>query len=155
MSNTLRISIDRSVIAGAAVAIAAAAVFTATPVRAQLSQMQSDSVSTEIRALRERGGSDAWDRKVIKILRAAYDKDRSGWIDTREEVTAIPCHVMSTLDRMIQNRTNGRSGLAWTYGFQPDTSGKRYHYLGKLLGFSDGVRTATFSHIKSCGVRTR
>lgn len=145
----------RMTAAGAAILMATAISAVHTPGGAQYSSMQRDTVVSQIQNVQEQGGSDAWDRAVIKILRAAYDRDGSGWIDTEQEVNAIPCDVLLAMDKLIQSYNKGRSGLAWTYGFQPDTRGKRYSYLGNALGFSRNMRQTAFARIAGCGVRTR
>jgi hypothetical protein len=109
-----------------------------------------------IRAIRAKGGTDQWDADVKPILLELYDSNRSGTIDTPEEVRALACPVLAELDRLIKPYDKGRSALTWTYGFQPDTAGKKYAWVGNQLGFAQSMRAAAFAHMKeTCRLRVR
>lgn len=122
---------------------------------AQNSEANYTSLLNQITALKSKPGSDEWDGEVAPILIAAFDTDKSGIIDTRAEVSAIPCGLLLALDGITQPYDNGRTGLVWTYGFQPDTKGKTYKWVGNQLGFHKNMRSAGYQQMKRCGLRTR
>ncbi len=93
------------------------------------------------------GGSDEWDGTIKPIMVAEFDKDGSGSIDTVEEVSAIPCDVLVTLDTSIKAGRGDVSALRTTYGF-PD----RYHWVGYALGFNEKVRLEADARLANCGL---
>ena len=103
-----------------------------------------------IEAITKPGGSDEWDAEVRPLLLEAYDRNKSGSIDTAGEVNAIPCDVLRAMDRLIQPYDNNRSGLTWTYGFKPG----KFDWVGGSLGFDKRMRNQAFQRMRLCGVRT-
>jgi hypothetical protein len=93
------------------------------------------------------GGSDAWDQTVAPMLLAAYDKDKSKKIDTVDEVSSIPCDVLSIMDRAIKSGRGGSAALRTTYGFPGG-----YIWVGYALGFDEKVRTDADARLANCGL---
>jgi hypothetical protein len=93
------------------------------------------------------GGSDAWDQTVGPMLVAAYDKDSSKKIDTVDEVAAIPCDVLSTMDRAVRSGRGGSAALRTTYGFPGG-----YIWVGYALGFDEKVRSDADARLANCGL---
>ena len=93
------------------------------------------------------GGSDAWDRAVAPMLIAAYDKNGSKEIDTVEEVAAIPCDVLTTMDRAVKSGRGGAAALRTTYGFPGG-----YIWVGYALGFDEKVRPDADARLANCGL---
>lgn len=106
-------------------------------------------VPGRIAALKAKAGSDAWDEEVEKILLAAYDKDKSGEIDSEDELAAIPCEVWQTLDKSIRAGAKD-ANLIESYGFAPGTD-----WEGDALGIDEALRKASLARIQACGVSAR
>jgi len=117
--------------------------------------ISAEAVIERIKAITEEGGSDEWDALVKPILLEAYDVNTSGSIDTPQKVRTIPCQVLLEMDRIIKPYDKGRSGLTWTYGFQPDTPEKKYGWHGNQLGFDEAMRSVAYQYMKGCGLPSR
>lgn len=85
-------------------------------------------------------GSNWWDSAVAFRLVVAYDKNRSGTIDRRKEVSAISCDVWRVLDKRSQ-------GLMVPYGFREDLD-----YEGHAIGIEPRVRRHALSSMRGCGI---
>ncbi len=93
------------------------------------------------------GGSDAWDGLIKRILLEEFDRDKSGWIDTTEEVSSIPCDVFISLDRSIRAGRGESAALRTTYGFP-----QRFRWVGGVLGFDEKARADTDARLENCGL---
>lgn len=111
------------------------------PVRAPA----ADGVSREIRALDEAPGSGDWDREVSRILRAAYDADASGTLQTAGEVAAVPCSVLRTLEAEFARSPDYSSSMRKVYGFPAS-----FGWVGGSIGFSEAVRPAASARWFRC-----
>ncbi|MGD9828946.1 MAG: hypothetical protein AB7E70_20735 [Hyphomicrobiaceae bacterium] len=104
------------------------------------------SVADEIAAVQEKGGSSAWDRIVTGIMLRAFDRDRSGSIDSTSELDAIDCATWRALDSGMKR--GGRMGLIVTYGFGPG-----FIYVGHAVGINASMRERGYQRMGDCGVR--
>lgn len=145
---------SRTLLTSAAIAGAIVVAF-ACVLPVALAETSGTSVAERLRAISEPGGSDAWDVGVKAILLEAFDADKSGTIDNAQEVRAIPCTVLNEMDQLIKPFDVGKSGLAWTYGFQPDTRDKKYDWVGDAFGFDKNMRSVAYKYMIGCGVRHR
>ena len=93
------------------------------------------------------GGSDAWDQTVGPMLIAAYDKNESKKIDSVDEVSSIPCDVLSTMDRAVKSGRGGSAALRTTYGFPGG-----YIWVGYALGFDEKIRPDADARLANCGL---
>ena len=100
-----------------------------------------------ITALKTKGGSDSWDEEVEAILLAAFDKDKSGEIDTEDELNAIPCEVWQAMDNSISAGSGKGSNLIATYGFA-----SRGTWGGDSFGIDEKLRNASIVRLKACGI---
>lgn len=91
------------------------------------------------------GGSEQWDEQVKSLLLQNYDSNRSGSIDSREEIDAIPCDVFKAMDQATRNDDD--VPVMALYGF---ASG--YLWAGDVLGFSGAMREASASRMEGCGL---
>lgn len=112
-------------------------------------QAPAADVVERITALKQKGGSDAWDDEVEKILLAAYDSNKSGEIDTEDELAAIACEVWQTIDKAIRAGTKDASLVA-TYGFAP-----RGDWGGDAFGIDEKLRTASIARLQACGIAAK
>ena len=96
-----------------------------------------------IRGLGIQGGSDEWDAAIKPLLVGSFDADRSGSIDSTEELLSMPCEVFVALDEGV--RQKWPSGLRQTYGLKAGLS-----WLGFTLGFSDTVRAGVDMRAAGC-----
>lgn len=92
-----------------------------------------------------RGGTDLWDARVATALVAEFDADRSGQLDTRGEIHAIPCSVWTAVDQGA--RVSWPAGLYVTYGFAPAA-----RWGGYSLGFAASARAWAADAIRECGL---
>jgi hypothetical protein len=91
----------------------------------------------------EMGGQEAWDGAVRPILLDAYDADGSGWLDTTEEIAAIPCETLDALD--VRVKESDPSGLRTTYGLQTGPA-----WRGDALGFVEPLRAGLDMRLVGC-----
>jgi hypothetical protein len=88
----------------------------------------------------------SWHRSAKQYLLGRYDRDRSGLLDTPEEVDAVPCSDWLGLEDSFD-----ASGLALSmttfFGFDGTK------WVEDAFGVSRDMRTATYLHLKKCGVR--
>lgn len=103
--------------------------------------------AARIAALKTKGGSDPWDDEVEAILLAVFDTDKSGEIDTEDELAAIPCEVWQTLDKSISAGSGKDSNLIATYGFAP-----RGTWGGDSFGIDEKLRKASIARLQACGI---
>ena len=90
--------------------------------------------------------AEGWHEEARRWLLARYDLDRSGEIDTAEEVEGLPCDDLLGLE---SSHDQSRLGLSLTrfYGFDGDG------WRSGALGVSDEVRDLAYERMKSCGLR--
>ena len=104
------------------------------------------SSSEEPQERREGVLKGRWHEDARRWLLARYDYDRSGLIDTREEVEAVPCDHWLGLEH-----SHDQSGLGLTlikmYGFDGD------QWVSGALGVADETRDLTHRRMQSCGLR--
>lgn len=112
-------------------------------------QSPAADVVARIVALKQKGGSDAWDDEVEKILLAAYDSNKSGEIETEDELAAIACEVWQTIDKAIRAGTKDASLVA-TYGFAP-----KGDWGGDAFGIDEKLRTASIARLQACGIAAK
>lgn len=92
------------------------------------------------------GGTDEWDDGIRPLLLQAYDRDRSGSIDTAAEVEKIPCQVWVALDRSMT--AGGRyHDIRPIYGFEAG-----YGWVGSAIGFDESVRVPADAAMAACGL---
>ncbi len=89
---------------------------------------------------------ESWHEEARQWLLARYDLDRSGWLDSKEELDSIPCEQWLGLE---QSHDQSGLGLSLTrfYGF--DGKGWR----SGALGVADQVRDLAYQRMKACGLR--
>ena len=93
------------------------------------------------------GGSDAWDAAVVPVLLGAFDENGSSSLDTVDEIAAIPCDVLATMDGAIKKGRGGMTALRTTYGFA-----KEYLWVGYALGFDEKIRADADARLANCGL---
>lgn len=91
------------------------------------------------------GGSDPWDAEVKKLVVNAFDADRSGSLDSVDEVDALGCDIWLAVDRGV--RAGWGNGLYTIYGFGPGL-----RWVGDAIGLSESVRVRSASALAACGV---
>jgi hypothetical protein len=89
--------------------------------------------------------SASWADGVKPVLVAAYDRDRSGAIDTTAELDALPCDVWTAVDRGVHRHWD--FGVWVIYGF-----GEGYGWVGDALGFDEAVRVPAAAALEACGL---
>jgi len=107
----------------------------------------SEGVGQRFSALKGKSGMSDWDKEVKTLMLAMFDKDRSGMLDTADEIRAVPCVVWRALAERINADWGRALSLISTYGFRPDR-----RYTGHLLGIQENMRNAAFESAKTCGV---
>ena len=100
----------------------------------------SDSESGQRRPL------DSWHENARQWLLARYDLDRSGALDTRDEVELVPCDQWLGLEQSYDQSNLGLS-LTRFYGFDGDG------WRSGALGVSDEARDLAFERMRDCGLR--
>lgn len=120
-----------------------------SPSLAQAQPAASDLVQ-RITALKTKGGSDAWDDEVEKILLAVYDKDKSGEIDKEDELAAIPCEVWDTMDKAIRAGGGKDASLVATYGIAPSGD-----WNGDAFGIDEKLRKPAVARLQACGIESK
>ena len=87
-----------------------------------------------------------WHRSAKQYLLGRYDRDRSGLLDSQEEVDSVPCSDWLGLEDSFDG-----SGLALSmtkfFGFDGTK------WIEESFGVSRDMRTATYLYLKECGVR--
>ncbi len=91
------------------------------------------------------GGSTAWHDRVAGELRARFDRDGSGEIDTLAESEAIPCPVWLEIERDFDRGGLGLS-LAHYFGFD----GSDWH--PGALAVARAHRSAVYAKMRECGL---
>jgi len=91
------------------------------------------------------GGSTAWHDRVAGELRARFDRDGSGEIDTLAESEAIPCPVWLEIERDFDRGGLGLS-LAHYFGFD----GSEWH--PGALAVARAHRSAVYAKMRECGL---
>ncbi len=91
------------------------------------------------------GGSTAWHDRVAGELRARFDRDGSGEIDSLAESEAIPCTVWLEIERDFDRGGLGLS-LALYFGFD----GSEWH--PGALAVARAHRSAVYAKMKECGL---
>jgi hypothetical protein len=87
-----------------------------------------------------------WHQEATQWLLARYDSDRSGRLDSRDELHGIPCEQWLSLEQSYDDSGLGLS-LTRFYGFD----GERWR--SNALGVSDEVRDIAYQRMKECGLR--
>jgi hypothetical protein len=94
-----------------------------------------------------KGGSKSWHDAVKDRLIADYDADRSGSLDTPDEVNAIPCNVWQSIETSYE--TGGlRIDMARLYGFDGSKA------PANTLGVSAPMRSYAYARMEQCGLKT-
>jgi hypothetical protein len=88
--------------------------------------------------LRLEPGSAAWASAVRSVLLAEYDLDRSGLLDTRGEIDAVPCIVWETVQATY-------GGSLFGLGF-----GESGQYFGDRVGIAERTRVHAGRRISAC-----
>jgi hypothetical protein len=88
--------------------------------------------------LRLEPGSAAWASAVRTVLLAEYDLDRSGVIDARDEIDAVPCVVWRTIEATYGSTL---AGLGFAESGQ---------YLGDRIGVAEAERIHAGHRILAC-----
>ena len=91
------------------------------------------------------GGSTAWHDRIAGELRARFDRDGSGEIDTLAESEAIPCTVWLEIERDFDRGGLGLS-LAHYFGFD----GSEWH--PGALAVARAHRSAVYAKMRECGL---
>lgn len=91
------------------------------------------------------GGSTAWHDRVAGELRARFDRDGSGEIDSLAESEAIPCPVWLEIERDFDRGGLGLS-LAHYFGFD----GSEWH--PGALAVARAHRSAVYAKMRECGL---
>ncbi len=115
---------------------------TSTPVALEL----AEAIASDITAIDD-VSMTRWESKVRAMLLDAYDRDRSGSIDTDEESDGIDCVVWQAIDDGHRRRTNEDESMRDAYGFAPDQP-----YLD-VLGVDRGQRERLRVGLLNCSVR--
>lgn len=113
-------------------------------------QPAAADVVQRIAALKTKGGSDAWDEEVEKILLAAFDTDKSGEIDKEDELAAIPCEVWDTLDKAIRAGGGKDASLVASYGIAPTGD-----WSGDSFGIDEKLRKPAVARLQVCGIASK
>lgn len=108
-------------------------------------KLTAEHVASAIVAL-EQAGSSAWDQTASQLLLRAFDRDGSGLIDQREELSKIPCEVYAALDAALRT-TAPQAGLAGLYGFIDGLA-----WVGGALGISQRLRDDAVRAVNGCGL---
>ncbi|MGE0255646.1 MAG: SUMF1/EgtB/PvdO family nonheme iron enzyme [Alphaproteobacteria bacterium] len=95
-----------------------------------------------------KGGDAEWDDAVSEALLSNFDSNRSGTIDTRAEIDAIPCEVLHGIEKSYARGTTYSTNFSYLYGFDPSAT----YWIGDALGFAEGQRQYIFGRLKACGV---
>ena len=104
-----------------------------------------DPFVAQIRELPE-AGSEPWDDEVKRLLLERFDADGSGWLDTPQEIAAVPCATWQGIDRAIAE--GGRwDGLRAIYGFA-----EGYLWVGGAIGVQEPMRADADAALERCGV---
>lgn len=90
--------------------------------------------------------SSAWDEQVSELFLRHYDRDRSGWVDSPEEIGLISCEVYRALDEGVTNNRGG-SSITAVYGFDFD-----YIWVGSAIGFAEEQRSVIAKAMYACGL---
>lgn len=118
------------------------------PAPPQQPKQQQPQVAADAPREREQDRSldEGWHEQARQWLLSRYDLDRSGALDTKEELESVPCDRWLGLEA---SHSQSRLGLSFTrfYGF--DGIGWR----SGALGVSDEIRDLAYERMKHCGLR--
>ncbi len=102
------------------------------------------------RAARENGSEltelGGWHQEAMQWLLARYDDDRSGLLDSAQELEQVPCEHWLSLEESHDSSGLGLS-LTRFYGFD----GERWK--SNALGVADEVRDVAYRRMKECGLK--
>jgi len=87
-----------------------------------------------------------WLERATHYLLSRYDFDRSGALDSVEEVEAIPCNDWLAFERSLDASHLGLP-LTRLYGFDGSD------WVEGAFGIEGGLRHAAYLHMKECGLR--
>jgi hypothetical protein len=87
-----------------------------------------------------------WLERATHYLLSRYDFDRSGSLDTVEEVEAIPCNDWLAFERSLDASQLGLP-LTRLYGFDGT------EWVEAAFGVDAGLRHASYLHMKECGLK--
>jgi len=91
------------------------------------------------------GGSKTWHDAIRDRLVGLYDRNSSGSLDTREEITSVPCQEWREIEASYE--TGGLAvPMTRLYGF--DGSNAPAH----TLGVTEGMRGYAYDRMKQCGL---
>lgn len=112
------------------------------PVAAAAEQAAGDAIDHEPDPERVAG----WHHETRHWLLARYDRDRSGRIDSADELDAIPCDYWQGIERSYDASRLGLS-LTRVYGFDGDG------WKPDSLGIGSAIRDLAFQRLRGCGLR--
>jgi hypothetical protein len=92
------------------------------------------------------GHADRWRTAVAETMRAAYDLDQSGRLDTDTELRAVPCAPWKAIDNGTRQAFDNKS-FRIIYGFD-----EGFVWAGLLLGIDVSQRVPTQGLLDRCGL---
>jgi hypothetical protein len=95
---------------------------------------------------------DTWVAGAGALVRASWDADRSGALDTPGEVAAVPCRAWRALDRGYRRAYGGVFGLRVSYGFVARADSTFVYVGDAALGVAANVQIAADEAMSTCGV---
>jgi hypothetical protein len=113
---------------------------------AQTPRPQSPAVAADAPRNRDPALDESWHEQARQWLLSRYDLDRSGALDSKEELESVPCDFWLGLEA---SHSQSRLGLTLTrfYGF--DGKGWR----SGALGAADEIRDLAYERMTHCGLR--
>jgi len=95
-----------------------------------------------------RGGSKSWHDGVRQRLLADHDSNRSGGLDTPDEIRAIPCNEWLDIEKSYE--TGGLAvPMTHLYGFDGSEA------PANTLGVTYNMRGYAYDRMKQCGLQTK
>lgn len=92
------------------------------------------------------GGSKSWHDAMRDKLVYGYDRNGSRSLDTKEEVTSIPCEEWQSIEKSYES--GGLSvNMTRLYGFDGSDA------PANTLGITEGMRPYAYDRMKSCGLK--
>lgn len=99
-------------------------------------------IQGQIRAL---PSDESLDQDVKALLLRAYDRDRSGMLDTRNEVNSLPCDVAVAIGARYRQKWD--NSVRVILGLHSD-----YIWVGGAIGFAEPMRAQVDRRFDQCGV---
>jgi len=111
--------------------------------------VDSTRLSAAIGASQWRGDPEGAARHIRPVLLSAFDFNRSGAVDEMDEVAAISCDVMRSIEaRFLRGGAYG-APFRVVYGI---TDVSDAEYIGESLGLHVGLAEAVNARLRVCGV---